>query len=191
MIRRSWCKSLTAASTKSAGVRGMGTKVAGAAGKPLCQQGGGRGTLAGVAGDSWKSFLEGHGGQHGVRHLGASRLGELGGSVAASRALRTVSKDGLRTAWHKAGGEAAGKAGVVSCSASSSSGCPWRDGAGHRQTCGRFAASLEPPGAVPVSVLSAFLPIEAPSALPEAAAAFVSITAPGRWQCSLLSRKEG
>lgn len=160
---------MTAASTKSAGVRGMGTKVAGAAGKPLCQQGGGRGTQAG---DSWKSPLEGHGGWHGVFHLGASRLGERGGSGAAWRALRTVSKDGLHTAWHRAGVEAAGKAGIASCSASSPSGCPWRDSVSHRQTCGRFAASLEPPGAVPVSVPSAFLPIEASSALPEAAAAF-------------------
>lgn len=165
---------MTAASTKSAGVRGMGTKVAGAAGKPLCQQGGGRGTQAGIAGDSWKSPLEGHGGQHGVFHLGASRLGEQGGNRAAWRALRKVSKDGLRTAWHRAGVEAAGKAGIASCSASSSSGCPWRDGAGHRQACGWFAASLEPPGAVPVSVPSASLPIEASSALPEAAAAFSS-----------------
>lgn len=62
----------------------------------------------------------------------------------------------------------------VSCSASSSSGRPWRDDAGHRETCGQFSASLEPPGAVPVSVLSAFLPLEASSALPEAAAAFSS-----------------
>lgn len=37
----------------------------------------------GDAEDSWISFLEGHGGQHGVRHLGASKLGEQGGSGAA------------------------------------------------------------------------------------------------------------